>query len=297
MKKRIGLVGVGVMGRKMLDSFLSAGYSVFVYDKSDKARSQLSGLKVNLADELSQVSQNTDIIFLSLPGPAQVEEVMTGKGGLLENPPVSGIVIDTTTSTPETSEKMFGMAKEKGFDFVDAPILGRPSGLGNWLFPVGGEDDVIDKVEEHLLIPGKKVVRIPGGVGSGHKLKLLNQLLFTVTNAITCEMMAIVEKTGLRSADVYEAIRDSGAATVSGLFIESAGKIVAEDFDPLFPVDMLRKDARLGIEMAKHYGASPLLAELSQTMNNIASNQGYGKEDSSALFKTFQSLYQEKTEL
>ena len=279
------------MGRRMVALLKEAGYDVVVYDASEAAAGMAAEMGGIVAESISEVTGSVDRILLSLPGPAQVEAVMTGPGGLLENPPVGGIVVDTTTSRPETTERMAFLAREKGFDFIDAPVLGRPGGAGQWVFPVGGDASCLPRVEDCLGVLGKKAVHIPGGPGAGHKLKLLNQLLFTVTNAVTCEMMAIVGKSGLEPADVFNTIRGSGAATVSGLFSESAGKIVEGDFDPLFPVDLLRKDAGLAIEMAKSFGASPLLAELSQTMNNIASDQGFGGEDSSALFKTYRSLY------
>ncbi len=289
--RTVGIIGAGVMGRKMIELFIKNGDKLLVYDKSETARRLLSDWDLTLSDSISSLSSGSDVIILSLPGPVQVEEVMTGVGGILSDPPVGKIVIDTTTSNPETSERMYALSREKVFSFMDAPILGRPTNAGSWLFPVGGNETDFPEAEGYLTIPGKKAVYIPGGAGSGHKLKLLNQLLFTVTNTVTCEMMAIVEKSGLEPEVVYNAISQSGAATVSGLFCEVAGKIVNNDWDPLFPIDLLRKDSGLGIGMAKSLGASPLIAELSQTMNNLASDKGFGAEDTSALVKIYRSLY------
>lgn len=291
----IGIIGAGVMGRKLIECFLEKGIHPAVYDRSKARMDKLGGMDIKPVDSIAEVTAGADIIFLSLPGPAEVEEVMTGSEGILAHPPFGGVVIDTTTSRPDTSERMYSLAKEAGFSFADAPILGRPSGAGNWLFPVGGDRGTFERIEDLLLIPGKKAVFIPGGPGAGHKLKLVNQLIFTVTNTITCEVMAIVEKSGLDPTVVYETIKDSGAATVSGLFRETAGKIVDNDFDPLFSIDLLRKDAGLGIEAAKSWGASPVIAALSQTMNDLAYGQGYGNRDTGALVNVYRSLYSERS--
>jgi 3-hydroxyisobutyrate dehydrogenase-like beta-hydroxyacid dehydrogenase len=115
-------------------------------------------------------------------------------------------------------------------------------------------------------------------------------MMFSAINAMTAEMMAISCKAGLPPEVLFETIAGSQAATVSGLFKEVGAKIVARDFTPVFPVDLLCKDNGLAIEMARACDAPPVLADAVQVLNELASARGLGVEDSSALVKVYEAL-------
>ena len=135
----------------------------------------------------------------------------------------------------------------------------------------------------------RKVIHV-GPLGAGNTLKLLNALMFSAINAMTAEMMAISAKAGLPPKVLFETIAESQAATVSGLFKEVGAKIVARDFAPVFSIDLLAKDNRLAIDMARDYAAPPILANTVQVLNELASARGLGAEDTSALVKVYETL-------
>jgi 3-hydroxyisobutyrate dehydrogenase-like beta-hydroxyacid dehydrogenase len=199
--------------------------------------------------------------------------------------------VDTSTVSPQTSQKGAEMIAVKGASYVDAPILGRPSAAGNWLLPSGGSEKAIEFATPALLTFAKKVVRV-GDTGSGNALKLLNQLMFSVINCVSAEVMALTEVVGIDKKAFYETVAGSDAATVSGLFKETARRVVSEEYDnPTFTVELLCKDAGLGIQMAKDAGVTPLIAGFVQMINENAKGKGLAKQDTSAIAKVFEEHF------
>ena len=143
--------------------------------------------------------------------------------------------------------------------------------------------------EAEVAALARKVIHV-GPLGAGNTLKLLNALMFSAINAMTAEMMAISVKAGLSPKVLFETMAESQAATVSGLFKEVGSKIVARDFTPIFPIDLLCKDNRLAIAMARACDAPPVLANTVQVLNELAGARGLGAEDTSALVKVYEAL-------
>lgn len=287
----IGLAGVGNMGKCILDGLIRGGFSVIAYDPFPAAGEYAASKGAALAKSPQELASKTRIILMSLPKPQQVLEVVGGENGLLEQVTGEHIIVDTSTVSPETSKKAAEMVEKKRGHYIDAPILGRPSAAGKWLMPSGGEDCCIDYVQPVLRCFAREAVKV-GGHGAGNAFKLLNQLMFSVINGISSEVMALADILGVDKKRFYEVVSQSGAATVSGLFCETAGRIAEENFgDPTFTIELLCKDAGLGIEMAKEAGVTPLIAGFVQNLNENARGKGLAKQDTSALSKVFTQFY------
>ena len=286
----VGLVGVGTMGILVASTLIEAGHRVVVYDVDPRALRRAQELGAIPVDWPQNVAEQTDIILLVLPGPAQIEVVVTGDRGLLAGARSGQVIVDMSTADPTTTRRMAARGHEVGVDYLDAPILGRPSAHGNWVVPVGGDPATVARCRPVLELLARKVIHV-GSLGAGHTLKLLNALMFSAINAMTAEMMAVSVKAGLPPKVLFETIAESQAATVSGLFKEVGAKIVARDFDPVFPIDLLCKDNRLAISMARSFDAPPVLASTVQVLNELASARGLGAEDTSALVKVFETLW------
>jgi len=287
----VGLIGVGTMGRCMLQKLIGAGYKTVALDHLPAAQQFAGQLGARVAGSLKEVAESSDIVIMSLPGPDQIEAVMLGDHGLAQYLKQGQVVVDTSTVDPDTSKKMAMEAEAIGVAYLDAPILGRPSAVGCWLLPVGGDAGALEYCKSALLTFAGKAVMV-GPPGSGNVLKLLNQLMFSTINCVTSEVLAIANRMGIDPNVVYDTISNSGAATVSGLFCEVAKKIVEEDYDnPVFTIDLLCKDAGLAIEMAKNSGAPAIIAGLVQTFNELAKSIGLGREDTSALYKMYGELF------
>ncbi len=286
----IGLIGVGTMGRLILRCLLDAGYPVIVHDVSTEAIDLAESWGAEVVKSPAEVSTVCKYVLLCLPGPVETERTVRGEDGLLNHIEPDHIIIDLSTSDPSTTVRLAEETAKNHGVFLDAPILGRPASIGNWVLPVGGDHRSLERSRPILESFASRAVSV-GPPGAGHTLKLLNQLMFSTINAITTEIMAICSLTDLSPETLFTTIADSGAATVSGLFREVGQKIIERNFEPIFSIDLLCKDTDLGVKMAKGYGASAVVAELVQKQNEIARSTGLGKEDSSALVKVYEDLY------
>ena len=288
-KIKIGLVGIGTMGQIVASKFLENDYEVVGCDLLPEIRRKAHEMGVEIVNSACDVAKIAQIMFLSLPGPAQVREVVSGENGLLSAAREGQIIVDLSTVDPSTTRKMAGMAEEMKVGYLDAPILGRPRSIGRWVLPVGGHVDHFERCKPMLQTFANQLVYV-GPAGAGNTLKLVNQLMFSTINAMTAEMLAVAKKAGLSPKVVFETISQSGAATVSGLFCEVAKKIIESDYTPTFSIDLLCKDSALAVAMAKECGAPPIIASGVQVLNEIAQTQGLGGKDTAALVKIYENL-------
>ena len=292
----VGLVGYGLMGAPMAQSLLEAGHSVVVVDPDVDARTRATALGCSTAPTPSALAAQMSIILLSLPRPEHVRLVVyEGADCLLDGALVGSVIIDTSTVDPQTSRHNAELAAERGVGYLDSPILGRPSNVGSWTLPVGGEPEHLERVRPVLNAFASNIVHL-GPVGQGNTLKLLNNLMFGAINSITAEVFALSDQVGIDRRLLFETIAGSGAATVSNLFKELGPKIVEEEFSPNFTIDNLVKDVGLGIEMAARSGLQLPVSETTQNMNRKAHEMGLGGEDTAAVVKIYDQPDANETE-
>jgi len=293
----VGLIGCGNMGRKMAERLVSAGYKLYVYDSFPAFLEFVHNIGAETVSSTGDLAQRCNVIIMSLPGPAQVEDAIFSLDGMHKNLGSDHVIVDTSTVDPGTTRKMSEQVSEKGSAYLDAPILGRPSAAGKWMLPVGGEEKVLDYVKPVLLTFAANAVLV-GPQGAGNALKLLNQLMFSAINAVSSEVLAISTRVGIGKEVFYRIVAESSAATVSGLFKEVGKTIVNNSFEePNFTVDLLLKDAKLALQMAKDAGAPSVVAGNVQRYNEIASQSGLGSLDSSALYKVFCQNFSQEIKL
>ena len=283
----IGLVGAGVMGRTAAQKILSGGYGLLAYDVNAACIEQVKGLGALIADSLQELAARTKTTLMLLPGPDEVRRCVADPQGLLHSASPGSVIVDMSTIDPETTVEMAALAGAKQVGYVDAPVLGRPATVGHWALPAGGRKDDIDQCRPVLGLVAAHVLHV-GPSGSGHKIKLLNQMMFGAINAMTAEMMAVASRIGIEPKLLYETITSSQAGTVSNLFKELGSRIASGNYDnPTFTVDLLIKDIRLGVKMAKEGGAPPILGRTVELINEIAQTQGLGSSDTSTMWKTY----------
>jgi len=289
--ENIGIIGTGVMGLTVAEKIIFAGHNLTVYDVFADAARRAGNLGANVAQTPKEVAQKSDIILLFLPGPVQVADCVTSADGLLTAMQPGTSIVDMSTSDPDVSAKMAKLAEKKGVDFLDAPVLGRPVTVGQWALPVGGNQDAIERCKPVFKIFAAHIFHA-GPAGAGHKIKLLNQLMFGAINAMTAEMMAIAEKIGIEPGRLFEIIMASKAGTVSNLFKELGKRVADENYeDPTFTVDLLVKDIKLAVQMAKENNAPPLLARTIEYINEVSQVQGMGSKDTSIMWTSYRGIW------
>lgn len=284
----VGLIGFGLMGAPMARRLLQAGHSVIVVDANADALVRAEKLGCSTATDPAALASHASVVILSLPTPELVRQVVhAGDDCLLDGATLEdSVIIDTSTVDPQTSRDNATLAAARGVGYLDCPILGRPSNVGSWTLPAGGDAAHLDQVRPILGAFASTVIHL-GPVGQGNTVKLLNNLMFGAINSITAEMFSLSDHVGIDRGLLFDTIAGSGAATVSNLFKELAPKIVDEDFEPNFTVNNLVKDIGLGIEMAALSGVRLPFSEAGQALNKRAQELGLGLEDSAAVVKIY----------
>jgi 3-hydroxyisobutyrate dehydrogenase-like beta-hydroxyacid dehydrogenase len=230
------------------------------------------------------VGRAAEVILISLPRAEHVTSVVRGREGALSAAAAGSVIVDTSTVDPDTTQANAAAAATQGVGYLDAPVLGRPGGVGGWTLPVGGLEADLRRAAPVLRVVAARLVHV-GPAGRGNTVKLLNNLMFGAINAATCETFAVAERVGIDRRLLFDTIVESGAATVSNLFRELGPKIIEGDFDPRFSVDNLEKDIGLGLAMARASGLTLEVGEAGQRLNQRAQAAGLGSEDTAAVVR------------
>ena len=290
----VGLIGLGIMGYASAKNIAAAGHPLTIFDISGSALEKAEKLGAAKARNPAELAETSEIVLMFLPGPADVEQCVAGPQGLLSGNRSGFVIVDMSTVDPGVIQRMAERSHQQDIGYLDAPVLGRPIAVGKWALPVGGDAEELARCRGVLECVASTIVHV-GPSGTGNKIKLLNQLMFGAINAITAEMMAIADKVGISPKRLYDTITASQAGTVSNLFKELGRHIVAEDYDdPAFTVDLLIKDIRLAVQMAKNHDAPPLLSRTVEHINEMARAQGFGGKDTSVMWKCFSPMWQER---
>jgi 3-hydroxyisobutyrate dehydrogenase-like beta-hydroxyacid dehydrogenase len=286
---RVGLVGVGTMGSRILARLVETGHRVVARDIAPEAERRAARAGAAVASCPAEVARQAHLVLLSLPMPADVDEVVGGDDGLLVEAQPGAIIADLSTVDPDTTRRNAALAAARGVGYLDAPVLGRPPGCGRWTLPVGGEVPALERARPILETLAARVIHV-GPSGAGNIVKLLNNMMFSAINAVTAEVLAVCAALGMDPHVFVTAVTDSGAATVSNLFRELGPKILARDFSPAFTIDLLHKDVRLALEMASRAKAPTVITPAGLVLVEMARARGYGAEDTGAVVKVFEAL-------
>lgn len=285
MSSQVGLIGVGIMGSQMARRLTNAGHAVLARDIRPEAEARAREIGCAVAASPAEVARACDVILISVPLPEDVEQIVLRESdGLLAAGRPGAVIVDLSTVDAFSTRRNAERAGRSGIGYLDCPVLGRPQGCGKWTLPTGGEAGPLEKARPILELLAARIVPV-GPSGHGNIVKLLNNLMFGAINAVTAETFALAAKLGMEPKVLFSTIAESGAATVSNLFRELGPKILTGDFSPLFSIDNLHKDMRLGIEMARKVGAGYLVSEANQRLNTMARLDGCGAEDTAAVVK------------
>ena len=277
----IGFVGVGTMGREMASHLLDSGVPLVVFDAHEEATATLTAAGAHKASSLADLAARSDVIFLSLPGPADVENVVTGAGGLLHAIRPGTAVFDTSTNSVAMSRKMNDALKARGAHFLDAPVSGGPSGAASrklvvW---VGGDPAAFDAHRYLLdLISDSPIYMGPSG--SGAVTKLSHNLLGFTTMLALVEVLTLGAKAGLDPLDLWMALRRGSAGRGSSLDL-LAKQFLPRNFDPpAFALSLAHKDLTLATALGSELGVPLRLGDLTVEDLDEAMRRGHANTDS-----------------
>lgn len=284
----IGIVGLGIMGFKAAVTLRERGYTVQGYDVFPRAAERASKEGITLAVSPADLAAVSDFVLLFVPGPKETEEVIAGENGIASRAGEGLLVINMSTVDPDVNIRMGKLLGEKGAGLVDAPVLGSPSGVGNWAFPVGGDPKHVEAATPVLVALGgaKEKIYHVGALGNGNQLKLLNNMMLGAINACAAEIMALAHHMGLSQKTLIDVAVAANARTLSNIYREIGERVAESRYDkPTFTVDMLVKDNHLCLEMARKQNLPLVVASAVDNLNRMASRHGLGREDTASAWK------------
>lgn len=198
---QIGLVGLGTIGRGLVGCLVDAGQDVLVHDIDPKAVRSAVRRGGSAADGPTALARQSSVVLLSLPGPSTVEEVVIGEGGIGPALPEGGMLVDTSTSEPRTTERLAAALEPRDIVVVGAPVSGGAANAraGTLTAMVGCTQSAFEACEPLLTTIASDVVHVGTSPGDGHAVKLLNNFLSTTALLATSEALAVGGETRARS--------------------------------------------------------------------------------------------------
>ena len=280
---KIGFIGLGVMGAPMAANIVKAGHELTVYDRSPEAVASLVKLGAKSAANGREVGQASEFVVTMLPEPQHVEEAVLGADGVAAGLQNGGIVIEMSTIDPATSRRVGDALRARGMELVDAPV-GKTSEhavTGTLTLMVGGNQAAIDRAMPVLKCMGTDTY-FCGGPGTGHAMKMTNNLLATTIMVANTEVLAIGIKAGLTLELMQEVMRTTMAWNQQ-LAVAMPKKVFLGDDSPGFAIRLACKDVRLACEAAETMGFTALVGRAAQATMDRAIAMGLGDRDTAAL--------------
>jgi 3-hydroxyisobutyrate dehydrogenase-like beta-hydroxyacid dehydrogenase len=285
--KRIGFIGLGVMGGGIASTLLRAGYELTIWSRNPEQGKPLVKLGAKAAPDIAAVVKHADVVMYCLSDDRAIEEVVFGRGGVLASVRRGQIVLDCSTVHPQTSRREAAAYAEKGVEFLDVPVHGsrnEAASGGLWVL-VGGKREVFDRVRP-ILDAISETVHYMGESGNGTSMKLVGNLIVASQLEALGEAMVLAAKAGLNPQDVLGvlAVTDFRSPILSGV----GAALVKRDFSTNFALKHMLKDANLIDRFAQDLNSPiPAVAAIRETIKS-AVNQGWGEENASAMIKALE---------
>jgi len=285
--KRIGYIGLGLMGAPMARNLLKAGFEVVVHNRSHAIVDQLVGEGAVAATSPREVAAQVEVVCTNLPDSPDVEQVVLGANGIQEGAHPGLIYVDHSTIKPETARKIAAALAEKGVAALDAPVSGGQVGAQNGTLAImaGGDKAAFDSVEPMFKAVGRRWTLV-GGPGAGQVAKACNQIMVGAQMAALAELLALAQANDVDPFAVTEAIKD-GAAQCWTLD-NKPPRLKQGIRTPGFKAYMQLKDLKIVADTARashlDLPLNSVLVRLFQTMID----DGAGELDNSALINVYE---------
>ena len=285
--KKIGFIGIGVMGGPMALNLMRAGYELTVYSRTKAKCEAVLAAGARWADSPAACAARQDAVLTMVGYPRDVEQVYFGADGILEAVQPGMLLIDLTTTSPELAKRIFAAAKERDADALDAPVSGGDTGAkaGTLAIMVGGEEPAFERAKPILEAMGKNVV-YEGPAGSGQHTKMANQIAIAGAVSGVCEAIAYGRAQGLDLERMLATI-GSGAAG-SWQMTGNGPKMVSGDFAPGFYIKHFIKDMAIASEEAKKTGLSLEMLDEVLGMYRALEERGLGDLGTQALIRYYE---------
>lgn len=284
--KRIGFIGLGVMGTSMAVHLMAAGHSLTVFNRTREKAEGLIKRGAQWADTPGAVAAASDILISMVGYPHDVEKIYFGEGGILSAMKAGSYIVDMTTSSPKLARRLYEAAKEREIASLDAPVSGGDIGARNasLVVMVGGDRGAFDAVKPIFELLGR-TIRYFGPAGSGQYAKMANQIAIASNMMGVCEAVAYAKRAGLDPAEVVETI--SGGAAGSWSLSNLAPRMLRGDYAPGFFIKYFIKDMGIALASAEEMHLDLPGLKLAKRLYDELSARGMEDSGTQALIRWY----------
>ncbi len=273
---KIGFIGLGRMGTGMALNLRKAGYEVVVHDARKESAQPHLAAGSTWAESAAGIGRVADIVFTSLPGPKEMQQVA---GVLLESMRKGSVWFDLTTNSPTVVAEVCKRFAEKGIALLDAPVSGGPAGAasGKLALYVGGNREIFEQHKKTLDAIGDEVMYC-GVIGAGNSAKLAHNCASFSLRLMLAEVISMGVKAGVEPAALWHGMRMGGQGR-SRTF-DMVGKYMEDNYEPAsFTVNLALKDLGLGLELGRELGVPMQFIQTTFDEFNAARERGWGEHD------------------
>ena len=289
MKRKLGFIGLGIMGRPMAKNLLKAGFSLTVFSRSKGPVEELVKEGALSAGSPKDVAMRSEVVITMLPDSPEVEEVILGKNGVILGARPGSVVIDMSSINPLVTKKVAGELKKNGVAMLDAPVSGGETGAiqGSLAIMTGGDEMVFKDCLPIFEALGGNIIRV-GEIGAGGFAKLVNQIIVALNIAAVGEAFSLGVKAGLEPQTLYQAIR--GGLAGSSVLDAKSPMMMGRNFKPGFKIKLHLKDLNNALSTAKELDLPlPLTSIVQQILISLIA-EGRGDQDHSAIATFFEKM-------
>ncbi len=270
MTTRLGFVGLGVMGASMVRRLLEHGWPVTVTDVRPEAAEALVGLGATAVGTAAEVGAAAEVVLVSLPSPAALQQVALGADGLVHGERVRAVV-DLSTTGPVVAREVAARLGEAAIEVLDCPVSGGAKGAvdGTLTLMAAGRRELFDELDPYLAAIGTKRFYVGGEPGQGQLAKVANNILGATSIAIVAEVLSLGVKGGLEAETLLEVINASTGrnGVTEGMYPRI---VLPRTFDAGFRLALEVKDVGLCLEEANHQHVPMVVGGAVQQLWNIA---------------------------
>lgn len=287
--KRVGFIGLGIMGAPMAANLLKAGFEVTVWNRSPSRTKPLLEAGAQGEDSPAKVAAASEVTLSCVTNSGDVEEVALGPEGVIHGAKPGSVYIDCSTISPDTARKVARELAERQVSMLDAPVSGGDVGAiaGTLAIMAGGEAAVFERCLPVLQAMGKTIVHV-GPAGAGQVVKLCNQVAGGLNLLAAAEAVNLARRSGVDPAKMLEVV--SAGAAGSWMLSNLAPRAVKGDYAPGFMVDLMQKDLRLVLDAANEtHTPLPGTALVSQLFQSIQA-EGRGTDGTQSLVDAIAKL-------
>lgn len=287
--RRIGFIGLGVMGKPMAINLLRAGHSLTVWNRTSSKMEELLAMGASGAGSPREAAEKSDVVITMVTDSPDVEEVVLGPKGVIHGALAGLTVIDMSTISPTVAQKIAQELSKKGVKMLDAPVSGGDVGAraGALSIMVGGPKETFEECLPILKVLGKRITYM-GPNGMGQTTKLCNQAICALNIQAVCEGLTLGARAGLDLKRLLEVV--TAGAAGSWMLSNLGPKMLERDFRPGFKIRHQQKDLRLVLSFAAELDLPLPGTALVQQMLRSVEAEGLGDGGTQAAIVTMEKL-------